>query len=204
MGDSDPAWALAAFEEFYDRHKNYLWKVCADVGQQLSCSAWIEDVFHETFQRAQKHAGRFKFPVCPAEEEDNVIKAWLGRIAQNRLCDYWRKSRRECTRTAEEWEALDEEVLGEVSGEDVPTETTSAGSNRKALLDEAMETLSERDAHVLRVTSQFHRHGQKFQRLPNAVVDELASTLNTTPENLRKIRERARKKVRQYVEARGG
>jgi RNA polymerase sigma factor (sigma-70 family) len=204
MGDPDGAWSLPAFEEFYSRHILYVWKVCADVGEQLSCSAWVEDVVQETFQRAQRTVGKFRFPTCPEEEEDNVVKAWLGRIAHNRLCDYWRKSRRERTGSDGQWEALTESVtVG-----DVP-DATALGSNpanakRLALIEEAMATLSEREAHVLRVTSQFHRHGKRFQRLPNSVVEELASSLNTTPENLRKIRERARRKVRQYVEERGG
>jgi RNA polymerase sigma factor (sigma-70 family) len=199
MADGDPAWALAAFEEFYDRHKDYLWKVCAEVGQRLSCSAWVDDVFSETFQRAQKNAARFKFPQCPIDEEDNVIKAWLGEIAHNRLCDYWRRWRRERTGSDEQWEALGAALASKRHSEPSPED-----AKRIALIEEAMETLSEREAHILRVTSQFHRHGRRFQRLPNAVVDELAETLNTTPENLRKIRERARKKVRQYVEERSG
>lgn len=199
MGDADAAWAIAAFEEFYDRHKAYLWKVCTDIGEQLSCASWVNDVFNETFQRAQRNAARFKFPTCPKEEEDNVIKAWLGEIAHNRLCDYWRKWQRERTGSDAQWEALGEAVA---LAAERRLEAQPEDVKRIALIEEAMETLSEREAHVLRVTSQFHRHGQKFQRLPNAVVDDLATTLNTTPENLRKIRERARKKVRQYVEER--
>ena len=204
MGDPDGAWSLPAFEEFYSRYIQYVWKVCADVGEQLSCAAWVEDVVLETFQRAQKNSAQFSFPKCPVEEEGNVIKAWLGQIAHNRLCDYWRKSRRERTISEEKWEALAETV----TDGDVP-DGTAVGSDpvnekRLARIEEAMATLSDREAHVLRVTSQFHRHGKKFQRLPNVVVEELASSLNTTPENLRKIRERARRKVRQYVEERSG
>lgn len=203
MGDADAVWSLAAFEEFYDRHKSYLWKVCSDVGKKLSCTAWIEDVFNETFLRAKKNAAKFKFPQCPGDEEDNVIKGWLGTIARNRLCDYWRKSRNERTGSDAQWEALAEEFAAGASTEETRAEVAPAQAKRLALIDEAMLTLSERDAHVLRVTSQFVRRGKKFPRLPNAEVDALASTLNTTPENLRKIRERARKKIRLYVDERG-
>lgn len=203
MADKDRAWVNAAVQEFYDRHKDYLWKTCADVAENLGCDAWVEDVFQDTFHCAWKTAGKFEFPECPKDDEDNVVKGWLGQIARNLLCDRWRKTRYERTRTDAQWAALAEKMTAaRVDSAEEPTLPKDEPEARQ--LDEAMETLTDREAHVLRVTSQFHRLGKKFQRLPNGIVDELAETFNTTPENLRKIRERAKRKVRQYVEERRG
>jgi RNA polymerase sigma factor (sigma-70 family) len=203
MAESDAAWASPAFQEFYDRHKNYLWSKCSEVAENLGCQAWAEDVLNDTFERAYRTASEFKFPQCPTNEEDNVIKGWLGRIATNRLCDRWRKSRLEHTGEDEKWATLAETAAApSTDASEQDRAATPADVEERRLLDEALESLSEREAHVLRVTSQYHRLGKKFQRLPNYVVDELAEALNTTPENLRKIRERAKKKVRQYIEER--
>lgn len=205
MAETDAAWASPAFQEFYDRHKDYLWDRCSEVAENLGCHAWVEDVFHDTFERAYRSAPKFRFPQCPTHEEDNVIKGWLGTIASNLLCDRWRKSRFERTSSDAKWATLAESVVAAPPADgESDLGATPADSEDIRLMDEAFRTLSEREAHVLRVTSQFHRLGKQFQRLPNDVVDELAESLNTTPENLRKIRERAKRKVHQYVEERRG
>lgn len=204
MADRDEAWAVAAFQEFYDRHKHYLYSKAVEVCANLGCDAWVEDAMHETFGRAFRKAAMFKFPTCPPKEEDNVVKGWLGAIATHWICDRRRKSKLEDTKSEEQWEQLTGSSSVAPGGESESFEPTPAKIEEWRLLDEAIESLTEREAQILRVTAQYHRLGQKFQRLPVDVVDELAESFNTTPENLRKIRERARKKVRQYVDARRG
>ena len=61
------------------------------------------------------------------------------------------------------------------------------------------KVLTEREQEVLRVTLHWYDPSSEHQRLPNEVAAELAKRLGTTPENLRKIRERALAKVEEEV-----
>src|ERR1041384_2189599 len=58
----DEAWADAAWCEFYNRHKAYMWTVCVSVTEDLHAEAWIEDIFIQTFERAYEKAETFKLP----------------------------------------------------------------------------------------------------------------------------------------------
>ena len=205
MADNDRTWAEAAFREFYDRHKYYLWNACEKVCGNMGCQPWAEDALAETFERAFKAAAKFKPVPCPREDEDHIVKGWLGTIATNWVCDRRRKSKLEDTYCEELWAKLADPAQTDPGDTQAPSgEPSPTALEERRLLDEAMESLTEREAHILRVTGQYHRIGQPFQRLPEDVVEELAETFNTTPENLRKIRERARKKVRQYMDAHRG
>ena len=77
-----------------------------------------------------------------------------------------------------------------------------ATSAYKRLLDEAINNLSEKKQHVLRVTYQYNQPGRKHQRLPNHVAEEVAKTLNTTSDNIRQLRRRALREVNQYIKSR--
>jgi DNA-directed RNA polymerase specialized sigma24 family protein len=201
MASSDETWARAAFEEYHRRFHEYVWKVCCDVGKNLHCEPWIEFTARETLLRALNASAQFKFVECPREEEAYVIKAWLSRIATNILRDHWRRTRLERTASDRQWALLaDKTDDSPVTFEDSPV--SAPDDEKMVLIQEAIDSLREREGHILRVTFQFYRVGQKFQRLPNDVVDALAESLNTTAENLRKIRERALKKIRAYIQAR--
>src|SRR5947208_1372874 len=60
------------------------------------------------------------------------------------------------------------------------------------------------EQEVLRVTYQYHVAGRDAQRLPNDVAEDLSRRLNTTSENLRKIRQRATDKLRAALAQRFG
>jgi DNA-directed RNA polymerase sigma subunit (sigma70/sigma32) len=78
----------------------------------------------------------------------------------------------------------------------------SSRSPKLRLLREALDTLTERERDVLRVAALYFRPGEEHQRLPNEVSAELARRWDTTNENLRAIRSRAAKKLKQYLEVR--
>ena len=70
------------------------------------------------------------------------------------------------------------------------------------LIEQALETLSDREQDVVLETMYYYRYGEEYQRLPNAVSAGLVMQLDTTPENIRTIRSRAMRKIKEYVEAR--
>jgi len=193
----DETWADAAFCEFYARHKAYMWTVCKNVVEDLNGDAWVEDIFVQTFERAYEKAKTFKLPsgVSPASAT-RLVRGWLGTIAANLLRCLLRNHECEYAQDQDGWEKIRNSIGGpEADGEQ---EETNFCAERK-LIGEALEALSEREQLVLRITFQYHRVGERFQRLPNKVSQELAQQLATTPENLRKIRERALTKVSDYV-----
>lgn len=193
----DELWGDAAFCEFYNRHKAYMWTVCANVAEDLHGDAWVEDIFVQTFERAYEKAHTFKLPPnTAAEHEIKRVLGWLGEIAANMLRTLLRNHEIEQTQDEEAWDKIVESV--QPSGLDEEHDTQEMSAERK-LIAEALETLNEREQLVLRITFQYYRLGKKFQRLPNRISQELADQLATTPENLRKIRERALAKVKEYV-----
>jgi DNA-directed RNA polymerase sigma subunit (sigma70/sigma32) len=78
----------------------------------------------------------------------------------------------------------------------------SSRSPKLRLMREALDTLNERERDVLRVAALYFRPGEEHQRLPNDVSAELARRWETTNENIRAIRSRATKKLKQYLDAR--
>jgi RNA polymerase sigma factor (sigma-70 family) len=124
------------------------------------------------------------------------VRGWFGKIAANILRNLLKNHATEHAQDEEAWERILETVEGSKSNDE--HDTPELNTKRK-LIAEALETLTEREQLVLRTTYQYYRIGEKFQRLPNKISHELAEQLATTPENLRKIRERALKNIRDYV-----
>lgn len=190
---SDPLAARRAEAQFYERHVRYLYGVLMTrVRRPLALSGReVEDLVQETFFRAFAHAGSF-VPAVGADEdaERRRTRAWLGRIAQRLLAD-WLADVREVSASPYL------ETLAEP--ESAPP---SSRSPQLRLLREALETLSERERDVLRFAALYHRPGEEHQRLPNDVAAELARRWQTTNDNVRAIRSRATKKLKQYLEAR--
>ena len=60
---------------------------------------------------------------------------------------------------------------------------------------------SERD--VLQVTALYKRAGEEHGRLPNAVAQDLSKRWGTTNDNIRAIRVRAMKKLKEFLFSRG-
>jgi RNA polymerase sigma factor (sigma-70 family) len=80
------------------------------------------------------------------------------------------------------------------------TGPSSPSANRK-LLDEAIDSLSEKEQRVLRTTFQYYQPGKQHQRLPNDVAEDLAKELGTTSDNVRQIRHRALEKIKEYIKS---
>lgn len=192
--DSDALAARRAEAEFYARHVRYLFAVLVRrvKGPLVLSGSEVEDLVQETFFRAFQRAHTFDRGDTRSDEElARRARAWLGRIAQNLLAD-WLAGRREVAASP---------FLESVAARDADAPPSSR-SPQMALVHDALESLSERERDVLRVSALYHRPGEEHQRLPNAVAAELAARWGTTGENIRAIRSRAMKKLREYLEAR--
>ncbi|MEO5728227.1 MAG: sigma factor-like helix-turn-helix DNA-binding protein, partial [Byssovorax sp.] len=77
-------------------------------------------------------------------------------------------------------------------------EPPSSRSPAVRRMSEALDQLSERERDVLRVSALHYRAGE-HQRLPNADSAELAGRWGTTNDNIRAIRVRAMKKLKELL-----
>jgi DNA-directed RNA polymerase sigma subunit (sigma70/sigma32) len=62
-------------------------------------------------------------------------------------------------------------------------------------------TLTEREEDVLRTTFHWHDPTKEHQKLPEAVLSNLAKRWKTTPDNIRQIRSRALRKLKDALES---
>jgi RNA polymerase sigma factor (sigma-70 family) len=187
--------ARAAQSIFYRRHVRYLYAVvvkrCGRVLHLSSLSA--EDLVQDSFHRAFSRASTFRRDgITDPERVRTRARAWLGRIAQRLLADS----------LADSHEISDSPYLERLSSNDHnDDEELTTGSPKLELVCRALDSLSEREQDVLRVSALYQRVGETHQRLPNAVATELAARWNTTSDNIRAIRSRAMKRLRAAVDA---
>jgi RNA polymerase sigma factor (sigma-70 family) len=190
-GTLDRASQSRAQAAFYARHVRYLYGVLQRDAHKLLQVAGTgpEDLVQETFHRAFERAHTFDAgDITDVERLRRRTRAWLGRIALNLLADHLR-SVREVSATP---------YLERLSCDDI--EHPSPPSRELDSICEALGRLSEREQDVLRVTALYQRAGE-HQRLPNAVAAELAARWGTSNENIRAIRSRALKKLKELLMA---
>jgi RNA polymerase sigma factor (sigma-70 family) len=190
--DEDPLAARDAWAEFYERHVEYLHGVCWHAyGDFLQGETSVGDLVAETFRRAFDRAGSFSCEDATGPDETRRrVRAWLGRIAQRLFQDLLRGRGR--VRVVH----FEPEIWAQIPEPDPAMPADDPAVER---VREALDQLPERERLVLRVTFQWYRPGRRHQRLPNDVVEELATTLQTTPENLRQIRRRALERIRRCL-----
>lgn len=192
MREDDLTVANAAFAEFYQRHVSYIFRTCRRVTKGILDEAGAWDLVQETFLRANDRAATFNADgITDPERLKNRTRAWLGRIAVNIFRDVLRG------RVGVREISLDDH---EIATEPQPLSPSSPSANRQ-LLDEAIESLSEKEQRVLRITFQYYQPGKKYQRLPNDVAEDLAKELGTTSNNVRQMRRRALRKITEYIKS---
>lgn len=195
MREDDPAVARAAWAEFFQRHREYLYRLCRKLSKGVLDEAGAKDLVQDTFIRAYHRAGTFNGEgIKDPDRLRRRTRAWLGRIAHRIFLDMLRGR-----------DGLREVPLEENDPGPEPEPIQSSGtSTSRQLLNEAIDSLSEREQIVLRTTYQYYEPGKKNQHLPHDVVEDLAKTLQTTPENLRQIKRRALRKLDQYIKSKTG
>lgn len=190
--DHDAPGARGAWAEFYTRHYKYLYGVCRraycnPIGEDR-VSDLVQDTFVRVFQRACSFRDQHGLEL---EGQRRLARAWLGTISEHVFADYFRNQ--------PQVDLVDAESFSESGGGNVEPESEPPPS----LLDAALETLTDREQQVLRTTALWYKPGERHQRLPNSVMEELATALGTTSANVRQIRVRAIAKVKAHIESNG-
>jgi RNA polymerase sigma factor (sigma-70 family) len=196
MREDAPSKADEALVELFRRHRKYLYNVCCRSYSDILDGSAIADLVTDTFMRASQKAGTFKRSgLTDARSQRAYVRAWLSKIAERLVMSALRSQRGVIIEHLddEQWEAVPEQEAGDAEAEGPSPETQ--------FYCEAFERLTEREQHVLRVTALWHKPGQEHQKLPDDVSEELAESLGTTSDNIRQIRHRARRKIKDYVQS---
>ena len=185
--DEDAATASAACTEFYNRHVRYLYSVVGRAHRTTLGQAGIEDIVMETFGRVFEKATTYE--PCGAPDERgktlNVLK-WVSAIAQNIAVDHYRSGDAQL-QLVDDWNPLEDKIV-------IP-EQREMSPDEMVIRDE-LASCSERDRTITLVTMQYHDPSRPHQRLPNDVVQDLATTFDTTSENIRQVRKRVLNRLR--------
>ena len=184
--------ARAAWGAFYLRHCKFLYGVCFRAyGQRLGTHG-VEDLVADTFRRAYTHgAPTYQSDVLESfEVQLRRVQGWLTTIAERLACDILSGCNLERTHfEQEEWQ-------------DVPEKADEPVSEKTTDVCRVMQsTLTEREEDVLRTTYHWYDPTKEHQKLPEAVLSSLAKRWNTTPDNIRQIRSRALRKLKDALES---
>jgi RNA polymerase sigma factor (sigma-70 family) len=180
--------AKISWEALYNRHVKYLLGVCRRAyGWKLGVSA-TEDLVSETFIRVYKTAAASYRPgtATAPDLRRQQVRAWLAAIARHialgLLCGG--KTDAPLHLNPDEWQEI-----AHVTGEP-ESELVTEVSRLMQLV------LTDKEQDIIRSTFLWNIPASHFQRMPESELAELASRYGTNATNIRKIRERALKKLR--------
>jgi RNA polymerase sigma factor (sigma-70 family) len=191
-----------AFNEFYQRYKNFVFKVCQKV-----CSGFIEgevlakDIFQHTFIKVHQKGYTFKPKgLCPQTNISGDIKAWLSRIAKNELINYLRKNPDEKSlghKNKIEPQEADAINAIQESEENIPIQTASI---KMDILNKGLNLLSPSEKNVLMTYMTYYDPRDPNRHLPDDVLKNLCMTMNIKSGSIRQIKRRAIKKLKRHHE----
>jgi len=210
--DWQEAWA-----EFYRRYVSDFFRLVCRLRGLTNAGA--QELVQETMLQANRSARTFQV----VEGQDGEASrrrtlAWLGRIARNLHYEKLRRqqnppatsSEREVSSDGSSATAVEEPKISRGAlyrrvreAQDAVARIARSSnvpvSAERQLLRDALTTLTEKELDVLLVSYEYYERGEEHPHLPRAVIAELCERHQISPAYMRKIRERARKQVWQYV-----
>jgi RNA polymerase sigma factor (sigma-70 family) len=198
LKDSQPAQAREAWRKFHERHHDYIARQAykrleSYLRNRYTGAALIEmakDLATDTIERAFLRAETFDLKGQRSLSDiRRQVRAWLGVIAHNIVCD-WLRGRNH--------------AAGDEALEDIPEDTAEYSEPDNAefhnCVAEAFEQLSDKERLVLHAFLSFFDAGKGTARLSNEESAALAAELGMTPISLRQTRHRALKRLRTIIE----
>lgn len=187
-----------AFDVFYRRHASYLYGICFNVANRYKFGFFGEDdLFQETMLKARDHAKTFVKGNGPnAGSVEDQVDAWLGKIAKRVALDLIRRIPK-CI-------VLDPGFVNVAKTDDesflqvIEPIIFEEGSVGLQLLRDAIETLSAKEKEVIWAVSQFYVR-RDHQHTPSDDLNEIIGSLGISRDNFRKIKQRAKAKILQFM-----
>lgn len=193
LQDSNSNHLRSSQTEFFERFRGYVFKgACFRARGVENPTELATEITQQTFINAFKALPRFTVPTAATEREYNLlIKAWLGRIANNQF-------NKECGNRGrvDYFDSIEPFVHG-VDNTMASEEQDVPLPNRfREILEKARSTLSERERHII---DEYAVEGclNGDQRLSPPKLKFLCDLYKTTSENIRQIKNRAFKKLKQ-------
>lgn len=185
--DEDQKSANDAFTELYREYSKFLYAL---VRKKLSQMGVFDEQIMETavgniFLKIYENPLVFKVP--ENEKTDNCFKAWLSVVSKNELLVLF-KQYYETNVTLEP--TITDTVFEDTEVKDPITESINV-----KLMQDALNTLSERDREVLSTLYLYHEDGKNT---PSTILDMLCKMYGTTKDNIRQIKKRSEAKIIDY------
>ena len=184
-----------AFTEFHYRYKNFIYGMAVKITTYLPNSVELRDaVFQNTLINVYKYCSSFG---VNGEKDPKKIKSrihgWLIKIARRELLALL--SNREAI--------IDPSELNlEYETDDLQEEDATILYS-ELMVNEALKILIERDQHIFMTYWLYYELGvgSQAKNLPPDILDDLATKYGTTPENIRQIISRSKRKVFDFLKA---
>lgn len=187
----------AAKAEFYQRYNSFLLTTCYRVCKSFdSGNELAEDIFQNTMLKA---IDGIKSVYDKANETttnlDKQIKRWLSSIAQNELNEFLRKNPDEKFLSLPDRVATSEiEIEFDLAEE--PKDPVKNSQFGYLDTDKIMSVLSDRERYILMVYFNYYDKEEPNRHLPDQEIERLCKMFDINPPNLRQIKKRALKKLR--------
>lgn len=179
--DRDKAWD--AFGKIYQKYMEALWTLCLNV---CGNNGYADNVFGATWKKV------WNSPLYDYNEHKVNFMTWLSAVAKRAWLDIKFKavlgSDAEMPETSE---GAKEFEFEEYMEEELPT-------IHEAMLENALHQLTEKEYDVLMTYIEYDT--DKKRHVPDSIINELRVKYQTTAVNLRQIKCRALKKVKDYIE----
>lgn len=184
-----------AFEEFYNRFKDFVLLVCRKACISFDHSSQLaDDIFQQTFLKVLHKGYTFRKKTEGKESYTAEIKAWLSRIAKNELIDFLRKNPDEKSLANSNRLRIDEmEHLS--SGQEISEDEPLPPTLQQHVLDKALASLSEEEKLVLMTYMLFYNPQTPNNHLPDEIIKNLTERLGVKSGSLRQIKSRALQKM---------
>ncbi len=179
--------ALTAFTNLYKNYSKFLNSVISGVlkNSGIYDEHVLNTVMNNTFYKLYEDPLAFSFP--KNTKDDKTFKAWLSVVARNELKRLLKEYYHSNTSLEESG------IEPAITSEELPLEVFE--STNIKVLNDALNTLSERDRHILLTIYLYYEEGKNT---PSGTLDLLCEMYGTTKVNIRKIRERSEKKIIDY------
>ncbi len=184
---NDEGAALAAFKNLYKNYSKFLNTVISGAlkNSGIYDEHILNTVMNNTFYKLYEDPLTFSFP--KNIEDDKTFKAWLSVVARNEL----KRLLKEYYHNNSSLEEIGIEPA--IISEELSLEVFESANIK--ILNDALNTLSERDRHILLTIYLYYEEGKNT---PSETLDLLCEMYGTTKVNIRKIRERSEKKIIDY------
>lgn len=193
---NDTAVSSKAFEEFYNRFKDFVLLVCRKACISFDHSNQLaDDIFQQTFLKVLHKGYTFRKKTGDKESYTPEIKAWLSRIARNELISFLRKNPDE--KSLSQPNRLRSDELENLSAglEAYDEELLQPPTLQQHILDKALSVLTEEEKLVLMTYMLYYNPKARNNHLPDEVIKTLTAKLGVKAGSLRQIKSRALQKM---------